>query len=186
MSVFDLKGGASNAWNYSDKTKPGYATSITGTVVEISNPQALDYQTKQPKVWPDGNPVRNLRVVIKGQSGREASWTFAPKSKAADACLIALDPQGDRPAVSIEELIGKLVTISTAEGVYNAQNPRPWNVAIQGLGDQASVRGLKDLSGATLQAQPAPQPQPQAQPQMTPQQFVQGFNTELYAEDIPF
>lgn len=185
MSVFDLKGGSSNAWNYSDKTKQGYSTLITGTVVEISNPQKLNFQTKQPETWPDGNPVRNLRIVLKGQSGREASWTFAPKSKAADACLIALDPQGDRPAVSIEELLGKMVTISTVEGVYNAQNPRPWTVTIQGLGDQAAVRGLKDLSGATLQAQPAPQPQPQ----MTPQQFVQGFQQEqpeLYAEDIPF
>lgn len=179
MGVFDLKGGAgSNAWNYADKTKANFATSLTGTVVEISNPQALDFATKQPKTWPDGNPVRNLRIVIKGQSGQERSWTFAPKSKAAEACLLALDPQGDRPAVSMEELLGRLITVSTADGVYNAQNPRPWTVSIQGMGDTTAVRGLKDLSGMA-QAQPV---QPVQQPTMTPQEFVNG----LYAEDMPF
>ena len=164
MSMFDLKGGSSNSWNYSDKNKEGYMESITGTVIEISNPQVCYYQTKQPEFWPDGNPKRQLCVIVKGQSGKELAWYFSPRSKAADACLYALDPNGMKPRVSIEEMLGKMVTISTQPGVYNNQNPRPWNVVIVGDGDMASVRGMVDLS--QVQQQPQSQQQ-QQQPQQT-------------------
>lgn len=168
MSMFDLKGGSTSVWNYSNKNNENYSNTLGGTVVEISNPQARDFSTKQPKFWPDGNPMRNLRVVVKLPTGGEKAWIFAPKSAAAEACLAALDPDGSKPSVNIEELIGKMVTISTKEGVYNAQNPRPWNVAINGEGDKTAVRGLIDLS---QQAQPAPAPAPEP---------------ELAYEDIPF
>lgn len=189
MSIFDLKGGASNGWNYSDKNKPGYMNSITGTVVEISNPQALNFSTKQPEFWKDGNPKRNLCVTIKGQSGRELNWTFAPRGHGSQACLTALDPQGIRPAVNIEELLGKMITVTTQEGVYNAQNPRPWHVQILGQGDVASVRGIVDLEKPQAQQPMAqPQPQPQSQPPMPQAQPVpQQYPDTAYAdEDIPF
>lgn len=145
MGIFDLKGGSAS-WNYHDESKAGYMTSITGTVVEISNPQARDYNTGKPKFWDDGNPVRNLCITVRGQSGKEVAWFFSPKSVAADACLKALDPDDARESVSIEELLGKNVTISTKPGAYNAKHPRPWAVVVNGDGDQSAVRGLKDLS----------------------------------------
>lgn len=160
MSVFDLKGSSGgNNWNYSDPQKEGYMEMIEGTVVEISNPQSINFGTKQPEVWPDGNPKRNLRLIIKGKSGRELGWTFAPRSRSAEACLAALDPQGTRPQVNIEELLGKFIRVQTQAGVYNSQNPRPWWVTIIGDGDAGSVRGMIDLS-----AQQAPAPQPQQAP----------------------
>lgn len=175
MSVFDLKGSSGgNGWNYSDPQKQGYMEMIEGTVVEISNPQSINYGTKQPEVWPDGNPKRNLRLVIKGKSGRELSWTFAPRSKSAEACLAALDPQGTRPQVNIEELLGKFVRVQTQAGVYNSQNPRPWWVTLLGEGDAGSVRGLIDLSQQQpQQQQPAPAPQPQPAPAPQPQPVPQ-------------
>lgn len=161
MSVFDLKGSSGgNNWNYSYPQNPGYMESIEGTVVEISNPQSINFGTKQPETWPDGNPKRNLRVVIKGRSGAELGWTFSPKSKGAEACLAALDPDGNRPQVNIEELLGKFIRVQTQAGVYNSQNPRPWWVTVLGDGDAGSVRGIVDFS-----AQQAPQPQ-QAPPQI--------------------
>lgn len=173
MSMFDLKGGSSNSWNYSDPNKEGYMESITGTVVEISNPQVRNFQTKQPEFWPDGNPKRQLCVIVKGQSGKELAWYFSPRSKAADACLYALDPNGMKPRVSIEEMLGKMVTISTQPGVYNNQNPRPWNVVIVGDGDTASVRGMVDLSQVQQQAQQPQQYQQPAQQSQQPQQYQQ-------------
>lgn len=195
MGVFDLKG-SSNGWNYSDKTKPGYQPAIEGTVVEISNPQAIDYVTKQPKCWPDGNPIRNLRVTLKGRSGRELSWVFSPKSLSAEACLKALDPAGDRDYVSIEEMLGKFVRVETEEGVYNQAHPRPWKVTVLGDGDVVSVRGIVDLS--TMTQQPAKQEQAAPTAVAAAQQRAAqtlGFGAqqqssqaayELYAEDIPF
>lgn len=178
MGMFNLKGG-SNSWNYHTESKPGYMTSLTGTVVEVSNPQARDFNTGQPKFWPDGNPVRNLRLAIRGESGRELTWTFSPKSVAADACLKALDPDGTRPEVSLEELLGKNITVGTKPGTYNNRNPRPWMVVVNGPGDASAVRGLVDMSQ-------------QQQPQPTQQQAAEAFNApaqpsapQVY-EDIPF
>lgn len=172
MSVFDLKGGGSgNNWNYSDPNKQGFMEMIEGTIVEISNPQSINFGTKKPEFWDDGNPKRNLCVIVKGRSGQELNWIFAPKSNAANACLAALDPQGDRPQVSIEELLGKMVRIQTQTGVYNSQNPRPWWVTILGDGDIQSVRGIKDLSqGQPMQQLLVPQQQRQVQAPPTQQQ----------------
>jgi len=179
MSMFDLKGNtsSSNIWNYSDNTRQDYLECIEGTVVEISNPQARDFNTKKPAFWDDGNPKRNLCVCLRGRSGQELSWIFAPKSKAAEACLVALDPQGTRDQVSIEELLGKFVRIQTQAGAYNGRNPRPWWVTILGDGEANMVRGLKDLTTQPANAMPgmpAPQPAPvqQQTPPPMPQQQV--------------
>lgn len=170
MSVFDLKGSSGgNNWNYSKPQEEGYMEMIEGTVVEISNPQSINFNTKQPEVWPDGNPKLNLRLTIKGKSGRELNWTFAPRSVSAEACLAALDPQGTRSQVNIEELLGKFIRVQTQAGVYNSQNPRPWWVTLLGEGDAGSVRGMVDLS-----AQKAPVQQPQVQQAPAPQiQYAQ-------------
>lgn len=179
MSVFDLKGSSGgNNWNYSKPQEEGYMEMIEGTVVEISNPQSINFNTKQPETWPDGNPKRNLRLTIKGKSGRELNWTFAPRSVSAEACLAALDPQGTRSQVNIEELLGKFIRVQTQAGVYNSQNPRPWWVTLLGDGDAGSVRGMVDFSAQQpqqpMQQQPAPQPQQAPQQQPAPQiQYAQ-------------
>lgn len=170
MSVFDLKGSSGgNGWNYAHPDKPGYMEMIEGTVVEISAPQKRNFQSGKPEFWPDGNPVLNLCLVIKGRSGNELSWIFAPKSKAADACSLALDPTRTREQVSIEEMLGKFVRIQTQAGVYNAQNPRPWTVTVLGDGDAGSVRSVVKPQ-QSAQQQPMPQQQPAPQPQPAPQQ----------------
>lgn len=171
MSMFDLKGGSEGSgWNYSDNTKQNYMEMIEGTVVEISNPQARDFNTGKPATWPDGNPKRNLMLILRGRSGQELSWTFSPKSAAANACLAALDPQGTREQVSIEELLGKFIRVQTQGGVYNAQHPRPWWVTLLGDGEANAVRGLKDLSQPQnpMPGMPAPQPAPQMNQQPAP------------------
>lgn len=162
MSMFDLKGGSNN-WNYSDNAKAGYSEMIEGTCIEISNPQALDFNTKQPAFWPDGNPKRNLQVVLLAKTGQEISWTFSPKSAAANACLASLDPNNNREQVSLDELLGKFVRVQTQAGVYNARNPRPWWVTIIGDGEASAVRGCKDLSQVQPTQAPAPAPAPPVQ-----------------------
>lgn len=196
MGIFDLKGNSAS-WNYHDEDKPGYMTSITGTVVEISNPQARDYNTGKPRFWDDGNPVRNLCLTIKGQSGKELAWFFSPKSAAAEACLKALDPNDERESVSIEELLGKSVTISTKPGAYNAKHPRPWGVVVNGDGDKGSVRGLKDLSqqqqpqlaaeadGADSSVAAAQKKAAEALGFQQPAPAIDA-TTSVYDEDIPF
>lgn len=169
MSMFDLKGGSTgNSWNYHDKEKQGFMEMIEGTVVEISNPQSINYATKQPETWPDGNPKRNLRLTLHGRSGQELSWTFSPKSNASNACLAALDPQGTREQVSIEELLGKFIRVQTQDGVYNQAHPRPWWVTILGDGEAGAVRGLIDLSQPHGQVPGVPAPAPAPQVQQTP------------------
>jgi len=175
--MFDLKGGSEgNNWNYSDNTKQNYSEMIEGTVVEISNPQARDYNTGQPATWPDGNPKRNLMLTLRNQAGQELTWTFSPRSAAANACLAALDPQGTREQVSIEELLGKFVRVQTQGGVYNAQHPRPWWLTILGEGEVNAVRGLKDLSQpqpTSMSGMPAPQAAPVQQTPPPPVQQQQ-------------
>lgn len=168
MSMFDLKGnsGSGNVWNYSDNSKSNYAEWIQGTVVEISNPQARDFNTGKPAFWEDGNPKRNLMMTVLQQDGNEVSWIFSPKSRATDACLAALDPDGTRDAVNIKEMLGKVVTVQTQAGSYNARNPRPWTVTVHGDGEVNKVRGLKDLSQPqSMPGMPAPAPAPAPVPQ---------------------
>lgn len=180
MSVFDLKGssGSGNNWNYSDPNKQGYMEFIEGTVVEISSPQSINFGTKQPETWPDGNPKLNLCLTIKGQSGRELNWIFAPRSRAAEACSLALDPQNQHEHVSVKDMLGKKVRVQTQAGVYNSQNPRPWWVTILGEGDIQSVRGVVENNQARpAQQQPAPpvQQQPAPQIQYAQQQAAQAL-----------
>jgi len=165
MGFYDLKGssGSEKSWNYAHKDQPNYMLSIEGTVVEISNPQSINFATKKPEFWDDGNPKRNICLTILGKSGKELNFIFNPKSYAANACLDALDPSNSRPNVSVLELMGKFIRVQTQEGVYNQANPRPWWVTILGDGDAGMVRGVVDLSKQQAQQQPVQQQQPQQQ-----------------------
>ncbi len=140
-------GNSSNVWNYSDDTKENYSEQLSGTVVEIAYVQARNFQTKEPEFWPDGNPKCNFRFTIADLAGNEFAWFVSSNKKSAGlmAVMDALDParSGNSP-VDISKALGKLVTISTKPGSYNAKRPRPWWFQVVGEGDQSKVRGVVD------------------------------------------
>jgi len=209
MGAFDLKGttGGGRGWNYSYPNRDDYTDNITGTVVEISNPLHRNFSTKEVEYFDPGKtaPKRDWCMTLLKQDGAEVDWMlYGGKSgAAAKACLKALDPQDNRDNVSIEELLGKMVTVSTiappAGFSYGQSNPRPWQVIILGEGNQQAVRGVRDLAetdnnGHPVSAQPAVQaPAPAPSPQLAymQQQAAQalGFQSPadaVYDHDIPF
>lgn len=167
MSIFDINGaktGSNNSWNYSDPNKPDYKPQIQGTVVQIKEVQSVNFMTKKPEFWPDGNPKLNVGIVIQDQDGTEYDWIFSPKSAGADALAAALGPQ----ATSMLEVAGKVIQVTTWEpqngGKWAAGNPRPWQVQILGQG-QIPYRGTVQYQGGKTQ------PQTQPQMQQRPQQY---------------
>lgn len=206
-SVLNINGGNGNGWNYSDQSKPGYMTSIQGTIVKITELQSRNYMTKQPEFWPDGNPKLNICFTIQGQSGRELTWVFSPKSTAFDAVVTALKTMN--PNVnSIADIGGYMVEISTQEGQWGQGRPRPWTVNILGMG-QVPFRGVEEYTAPPAQPvqqqqQPAQQFQPQGQQVATapisqgqpmqqqpviqgqPQVVPDGNGGMVYDQDIPF
>ena len=130
--------GANNyGWNYSKPDKPGYSTTLVGTVVAIQEVQKMGYtmngQPGAPEFWPDGNPKMNIRLALATPDGSIKTFTFQPAGKAARA--------GQKPSVHMDlwhltgdtdmmNLIGKTIGISTQEGHYGQGNPRPWSVGL--------------------------------------------------------
>lgn len=175
MSIFDINGaktGNGNGWNYSDPTKPDYKPQLQGSVVQIKEVQSVNYVTKKPEFWNDGNPKLNVAIVIQEQDGTEYDWIFSPKSTAADALAAALGPQ----ATSMLEAAGKVIQVSTWEpqnGMkYGANNPRPWQAQILGQ-SQVPYRGTVKYQGnAQPQQQAQPQPQQQAAPPIVGQYYA--------------
>lgn len=165
-NILNFNGGG--AWNYSDPSKESYMPSITGTVVEISEVQSTNFQTRQPEYWQDGNPKLNIQLTIQGQSGKELPWVFSPKSLGMDAVKAAL--QAYKPdSNSVADIGGLLVEVSTQgdSTQYHANNPRPWNVRILGQGN-APFRGVKEFKAAPSVQQVAQQPMQQAPQQQVP------------------
>ena len=192
----------SNYWNYSQPNKPGYSTTLVGTVVAIQEVQKRTFNPNgpgQPEFWPDGNPKMNIRLVMVDAEGQLKLFTFQPASKAAregrkksiHMDLFALTGNTD-----MHKLIGQTIGISTQEGMYGLNNPRPWTVGIVEDGPYAYAGGeipaefkvervlCNDaVSGGQVQQPMYQQPQPQQpmyqQPQ--PQQFAypQGMNANV-------
>lgn len=165
-------------WNYSDPTKTDFATEIQGTVVEVNEVQSVNFGTKQPEFWPDGNPKLNIELVIQTYDGNELAWVFSPRSVGMDAVKEAM--QMSMPeARSVADVGGKMVYIATQQPPagfsYGSGNPRPWTFVIQGQGS-APFRGVKtwaEQNKAKPQQQPQPQqqqPQPQPRPPIMQQQ----------------
>lgn len=216
MSMFNLKGGGTNNWNYADKDKENYAEYIQGTVVAIDNPQSINFATKKPEVYDDGNPKRNLRITLLQQDGSEICWTFSGyrKSAAVQAVLAAMDAYDKDNDGHMKMLLGLAVTIWTEPGTYSMSHPRPWWVRIDGPGNAGAVRGWVDYDAPeNRQAAPTPPapaparqqaPQPPASMQIgtnpppanVTQQVQQTFGvrpteveevpTSVYDGDIPF
>lgn len=174
MSILNFNRSSENKWNYSDPNAEGYMPSVTGTVVEITTPQSINFKTKQLETWPDGSPKLNVALTIQGQSGREVVWTFQPSknSNAMQAVHSALVNALGEHVKGIQEILGLNITVSTKEPPqgfsYGQQNPRPWSVVINGQGNQAAVRGVFDTS--TNSAAKAPAATPMNQEQQQPMQ----------------
>lgn len=148
MSILDpMESSTGSNWNYSDSEKDNFALRIDGTVVALGTPQALDFNSRQPKFWPDGNPVLNVSVTLEQADGSDVTWTFSPGGKkekmsvAMRAIVDACTAAGLKP--SVRSLAGKNVTIWTQDGAYNAKHPRPWGVQINGEGT-AEFRGIDE------------------------------------------
>lgn len=124
MSVFDIK--KSSSWNYSNDSKPGFSNELSGALVGMDNPQARDFNTGKKRYFSDGNPMRNIRLFIATADG-EKSVTFRSGSALFSAFAAACGSNG---MSSLTDAIGYKVTIKTERGVYNQQNPRPWDVLI--------------------------------------------------------
>lgn len=144
MSVFDIK--KSSAWNYSNSSKPGYSESLEGTVVGMDNPQARDFNTGKKRYFDDGNPMRNLRIFIETGDG-EKSVTFRPGSALFNAFVRAM---ADKDIDCFDGVIACKVTIKTESGVYNQQNPRPWNVIIGEVDKTAKLHKVPVIDYDTI------------------------------------
>jgi len=201
-------------WNYSKPESPEYSPVIEGELVEIQLVHAKD-MNRNPKYFPDGNPIRNCQFVLLCADGEERIWVFSMR-KSGNA-MRALAATG---CASLKDLLGKVLAIQTVEPPqgfsYGQQNPRPWSVVVKGDGSQPN-RGAHDM----IMENPTPQPQMQApvMQQMDPrlaqamtgafqatqqmqgqnamqfnqqpvQQFAQPVNQapqqDLYDQDIPF
>lgn len=170
MGVFDIKGGNSRFWNFSDDEKDNYTEQIEGTIVEIVYTQKINPETRKPMFWDAGDPKMQYQLVFLQQDGEEIVWPIDRRSVGVTECCRALDPRDERDNVSIGEMLGKYVRVSTKPGNYGRKKPRPWAVEILGDGAAGKVRGLTDRSGDSKAAQ---QEQAQEQAPQYQQQVYQ-------------
>ena len=75
----------SDSWNYSKQDQPGYSETLVGTVLALQEMQKRDFtlngQLGRPSVWPDGNPVFNIRMTLATQSGDIKTFVFGKQAK---------------------------------------------------------------------------------------------------------
>ena len=174
-----LRGGTSKGWNYSNPNGENYRDTIEGTVVEFSQPQRSNFQTKLPETWPNGDPKLDWCLTIRQRNGDEINWRFAPGSskrpKLARQALMDAMPD----VKFVEEVLGKFIRVHTPQGVYSLQNPRPWTVTVLGDGEKDKVRG----------SVPPPKREDQFEVTSAGSQAAMAAiqqNTELYDEEPPF
>lgn len=168
MSVLDF-GPESNGnwWNYSDQNKPGYSPVLEGTVVKMFAQPHLNYVTKQPETWPNGEPKYNIAVTIQDTNNNQFNWSFKPNknSGAGHAICEALESVG---LSTVRELYGMYIRVTTQDGNYNQAHPRPWKVEVLGQG-KAQLLGIEDENSVQVKKpQPSTQPAPQVQQQAAP------------------
>ena len=209
MSSFNnepKKGSAFRYWHYSNPSVEDYTLKTGGVVIEIGEGWEKNSKTGKYLTWENtGNPIRYWYIIMKNRkSGDEICWTFKPRtSVAAQACFSALDPMNKRPAgsVDLEELLGKIIEVSTQDGVYNGAHPRPFTVRIIGSDPNVPVRGMVDFeswckkvgvgsNGQIVNTPLKPEPEPEIEPEPD-ENMVAQYNkyqqTDAYAdEDLPF
>lgn len=178
---FEIGTSGAKWWKQTEQEK------IQGTVVEIGLINDTDFQTKQPKYYKDGNPILKYTVTLKQEDGSEIIWAFKKKGAAMDAVKKALDPQGTRNSFNLRETLGLVLRVSTKNGVYNNNNPRPYWVDVLGKDTVTKVRGAKEAPAKAEPATPAPAPAPQnLQPYQPYAQQAPTSVDAYYDEDVVF
>jgi hypothetical protein len=79
----------------------GIGSKVAGTVLGAVDVQERDYQTKQPKTFPDGNPILQVRVTLEVSPGVKNDFYISGKqmkTAVRDAIINAgaadLEPMG--------------------------------------------------------------------------------------------
>lgn len=183
-------GGTTNyGWNYSKPDKPGYSTTLVGTVVAIQEVQKMSFTTNgqpgAPEYWPDGNPKMNIRLALATETGELKTFTFQPASKAArmgQKKSVHMDLWHLTGNTDMMNLIGKTIMIQTQEGFYGQGHPRPWFVQLVDVGpfelssplppEFKAPQVLANSAASGGQVTP-PQQQHQQPQQYQPQQYQQ-------------
>lgn len=176
-------GGNSNAWNYSDPSKEGFANQIQGPVVKLVRRQGIDFNTKQPATWPDGNPRLVYGLTIQDEAtGEPKEWVVdAKKSSVGIRAIGAALGVKDGDPVDISRLYGMVINVNTP-GLQNMKingrscTARIWQVQVLGQAQGANLLGIEDQVNTTPKPQPVQQQQPaQQQPvqQVSYQQLQQ-------------
>ena len=180
MGILDFEGGGSgNTWNFSRPENDNYSLMLQGDVVEVSEVQSINFGTKKPEFWDDGNPRLNICITVLTQAGEEINWIFGPGGRGEKASVPmkalrgALEAAG-KPGMSVAEIGGLNITVATQappQGFnYGQGNPRPFAVQINGMGN-APFRGVKTFKQQQQQPQqPKPQPSPMQMQQPQPMQ----------------
>jgi len=135
-------GGGTNFWNYTNKNKDNYSVQLIGWVVELDLVCATKFGSRTIDRFDDGNPKRDLRLIIKTDNDEELAFQFAPggRDKSAQGgedkrstAMKAL-ANGIRASIpnakDVDEILGMRVRITTEEPPGNFEwsrnNPRPW------------------------------------------------------------
>lgn len=187
MGIFNLDpnaggGGGGNFWNFSNNQKDNYMEWLTGDLVEIRKVQHFNPATKQYEVFANGQPKIDFMITLLCEDGVERKWAFPPftKDRATNTRVPTMAWQAWLDAIAnsglnaqyLEDIGGMNITLHSPAGVYNMNNPRVFEVFINGPGN-AEFRGAFDFE-PPKQAQPQPQPmqqRPMQQPvQQRPQQ----------------
>lgn len=176
MSVLDHNESTSNWWNYSKPDKAGFSVMLAGVLKLIQIVQAREFGTKEPKFWPDGKPVQELRFTITDANGIDWNFQFKPGSKKHPSAMMEALKKVDEG--NIKNLLGKTIKITTvappAGFNYGAGNPRPFTVDII---DNTVKENSGVIDWTTQESKPAPTQQ---------QSDNNAAPFDPYAADIPF
>ena len=146
MNVNGSTGQNNNFWNYANKQKEEYSTELVGYVVELQLAPKTVFGSNTIDRFEDGNPKRNVRVVVLKDNGIEEIWDFNPggrdksaqggKDKRSKAMKALVDGilKAIPNAEDIDECLGMRIKITTEEPPegwsWSNTNPRPWHVQI--------------------------------------------------------
>ena len=128
---FQFEVGQVSYWKFTDPKDENYRTQISGDVVALIKEPETDFKTKQPKLDDQGNMLVQWTVCLAQPNGKEIRWVLRNKN-CQWAILNALKAQG-LAASNFGEIAGYNITVTTEDGVWGKENPRPFAVTINGI-----------------------------------------------------
>lgn len=123
-------------WNYSNPDKANYTTTIIGTIIRCQEIQAREWSPTghgRPKFFENGGPKMNLRILLAQADGNIIAWTFPEYSQKKiregkggihGQLINALTAAGCTTS------LGTTIQISTQEGNWGLNNPRPFTIEV--------------------------------------------------------